>query len=279
MKRERAWVAAWFSLFISRPAKRGQNICSPLKERTDIRSTIRRLIVTHKSQPIRPARPILHYHGSKWKLADWLISFFPPHRRYVEPFGGSGSVLLRKPRSQTEIYNDLHGDLVNLFRVLRDPDKAAQLKTQIEATPYARSELEASAEQTVEDDLEKARRTLIRAMMGFHTGASNPARPTGFGGLTNAGTHPARSWRQWPHEISVFTARLQGVVIENLSAETIIARYDTEDTLFYVDPPYPWETRTTPHAYAHDMREEDHRKLAECLHAVTGMVILQMTLW
>ena len=66
-----------------------------------------------------PTRPVLRYHGGKFRLAPWILTFFPRHTVYVEPFGGAAPVLLQKERLGAECYNDLDGEVVNLFRVLR----------------------------------------------------------------------------------------------------------------------------------------------------------------
>jgi DNA adenine methylase len=89
---------------------------------------------------VRPARPVLRYHGGKFRLAPWLTSFFPPHRVYVEPFGGGASVLLHKNRAHSEIYNDISDEIVNVFRVLRDPVMAARLSRLVRLTPFSRVE-------------------------------------------------------------------------------------------------------------------------------------------
>ncbi|WP_199905478.1 DNA adenine methylase [Microvirgula aerodenitrificans] len=86
-------------------------------------------------------RPVLRYHGGKFRLAPWILEFFPPHQIYVEPFGGAAGVLIQKPRSHGEVYNDLDGDIVNLFRVLRSPEQRQLLLEQLVLTPYARARI------------------------------------------------------------------------------------------------------------------------------------------
>jgi DNA adenine methylase len=228
-----------------------------------------------------PTRPVLRYHGGKWMLAPWIISHFPPHRIYVEPFGGAGSVLMRKDRSYAEVYNDLDGDVVNLFRVLRDPSGAAELERVLRLTPFSRREFFESYEP-VSDIVERARRMVIRAYMSYSTTCRRRNR-TGFRATPYraSGGSGVNDWANWPDIIPVVTERLQRVIIEERPAIEVIRAQDTPATLFYADPPYPLSTRTsirtpseTDRAYAHDMSDDDHRHLADVLHQVCGMVIL-----
>lgn len=118
-----------------------------------------------------PRRPALRYYGGKWRLSPWIISHFPSHECYVEPFGGGASVLLNKPRSPLEIYNDLNGQVVNFFAVLRE--QSDKLIRAIELTPWARAEYELSQEIVVPNNgnrVEAARRFYISCWMGFGGG-------------------------------------------------------------------------------------------------------------
>lgn len=226
-----------------------------------------------------PSRPVLRWHGGKWKLAPWLVGLFPPHRVYVEPFGGAASVLLRKQRSYAEVYNDLDDEVVNLFKVLRDPAQSELLRHAIQLTPFARHEFVEAYEDSA-DPIERARRLVIRSFMGFGSNAHNSVGRSGFRANSNrSGTTPAHDWVNWPEQIPAFVERLRGVVIENRHAHDLIAQHDTPDTLFYVDPPYPHGTRclngkNPSHFYAHEMGDAAHVTLAEVLHRVEGMVIL-----
>lgn len=223
-----------------------------------------------------PTRPVMRYHGGKWRLATWIISHFPAHRVYVEPFGGAASVLIRKPRSYAEVYNDLAGEIVNVFRVLRDPETAAQLERVIRLTPFARAEFALSYQPSA-DPIEQARRTIFRTFAGFGSAAFNSRHATGFRyAATRSSTTPAGDWAGYPDQIQRFATRLAGVVIENREAVQVIVAHDSPDTLIYADPPYVHATRASRQQknYSHEMDNYQHAALAGVLKACKGMVII-----
>lgn len=233
------------------------------------------------AESVQPTRPAIRYFGGKWRLAPWIIEQFPPHEVYVEPFGGGANVLLRKPRSKVEIYNDLDEDLVNLFRVLRDPASAAALIQMLELTPFARGEWEAAYERAP-DPVEAARRLIVRSFMGHSSNGVRTDRTTGFRACNlNANAAPARSWSTYPEALRLVAERVRGVAIEREPAVAMISRRDRADVLFYVDPPYVPATRCQKrtrgelsHGYRHDMDDGDHVELLETLNGVDGMVVL-----
>lgn len=223
------------------------------------------------------ARPVLRYHGGKFLLAPWILSHFPPHRIYTEVYGGAASVLMQKPRCYSEVYNDLSGEVVNLFRVLRDPCQGREIERVLRLTPYARAEFNA-AYLAAADPIETARRTVIKAFMGFGSASVSNRHRTGFRANSDrSGTTPAHDWTNYPDALAAMTARLQGVVIENRPALDVIEQHDKADCLHYVDPPYVQDTRylgAESGVYQHDMTDQQHRDLADLLHQVKGMVIL-----
>ena len=224
-------------------------------------------------------RPALRWHGGKWLLAPWIISHFPPHRTYVEPFGGAASTLLRKPPAYAEIYNDLDDDVVNFFTVLRDPDQALALIAALKLTPFARTEF-FNAYYPAATALERARALAIRSFMGFGSDGHNGARPTGFRANSNrSGTTPARDWVNYPDALAVTVERLRGVIIEHRDARLVMAAHDGHDTLHYVDPPYVHETRSASKSsarknYTHEMSGADHAELLDHLDRLNGAVVL-----
>jgi len=211
-------------------------------------------------------------------LADWLLSMFPPHRVYVEPFGGAASVLMRKKRSYAEVYSELDGEIVNVFRVLRDPMQALALEESIRLTPFARQEFLDSYAPCA-DAVEQARRTIVRSFMGFGSAAAT-GFGTGFRSNSNrSGTTPAKDWKNLPTFVKHWTERLRGVVIENRPASEVMPQHDTAETLHYVDPPYPLETRSLANPYCgkgyrFEMTNDQHRELAQTTRALAGMVII-----
>jgi DNA adenine methylase len=225
---------------------------------------------------VTPTRPVLRWHGGKWKLAPWIIGHFPAHRVYTEAFGGAASVLIRKPRCYGEVYNDLDGEVVNLFRVLQDPTSAARLRELLYLTPFARDEFELVYQPT-EDSIERARRLVIVCFMGFGSNGHNNGQRTGFRSNSNrSGTTPAHDWSNYPDALPAVIERLRGVVIESKDALKVIEQHDGPETLHYVDPPYVHSTRSGRHQhdYRHEMSDEDHRRLAGALRAGKGMVVL-----
>ena len=220
---------------------------------------------------MQPKRPAVRYHGGKWNLAPWIISHFPAHRVYVEPFGGGGSVLLRKPRCYAEVYNDLDGEIVNVFRVLRDD--GAKLSSALHLTPFARDEFELSYTES-DDPVEQARRTIIRSFMGFGSNGATGYN-TGFRANSNrSGTTPAHDWANYPKELPAIIERLRGVVIENRDAIQVMDAHDGLETLHYVDPPYLPETRNKGGDYKHEMTEAEHLELLGFLRSLSGAVVL-----
>lgn len=230
-------------------------------------------------------RPVMRYLGGKWRMAPWIISHLPQHRVYVEPFGGAASVLLRKPRPALgggECYNDLDGSVVNLFRVLQEPSQAEELARRVSLTPFAREEYDL-AFRAARCPVERARRLIVRSYMGHGSSSAVSTRQTGFRAsmINRKGALPANERPGLPDALLAVRDRLQGVLIERRPAMMLIDRYDTPDTLLYLDPPYMPSTRSAKkrggqafHAYAHEMTEDDHAQLLCRACSFSGMVAI-----
>jgi DNA adenine methylase len=184
---------------------------------------------------------------------------------------------MRKPRSYGEVYNDLDGEIVNLFRVLRS-ERSNDLIRALSLTPFSRADFEESYVPT-DDALEQARRTVVRSFMGFGSGAAS-GNKTGFRANSNrSGTTPAHDWANFPPALATVAQRLAGVVIESKDAAEIIWQHDSPETLHYVDPPYPIGTRKMGNPYCgkgyrFELTDDQHRELSGELRGVRGMVVL-----
>lgn len=216
----------------------------------------------------------IKYPGAKWGVAPWVISHFPEHRSYLEPFFGSGAVLFTKSRSAIETVNDIDGDVVNLFDWIRkDP---ARLAHAIRFTPYARDEYDRAwaAQYTETDNFRRAVNFYIRMMMGhgFRTTGEKVGWKNDVQGREAA--YAAKCWAKTPEVIIQAAERLRGVQIENRPAVELIRRFNYQNVLIYADPPYMLGTRQNRKQYRHEMTDDDHMELLEAIKAHRGPAII-----
>lgn len=211
---------------------------------------------------------ILHYPGSKWSMADWIIEHMPDHETYLEPFFGSGAVLFNKVPSSVETVNDLDSQVVNLFQVVRD--RAEELAEKIWWTPHSRREYYKSYEITG-DEMEDARRFLVRCWQAI--GAKTSDRTGWKSSIEASSSLKPKEWRRLPEKLIYVADRLKDVQVENQPALKLLERYRRPKVLIYVDPPYILETRSKRH-YKHEMTIQDHEELLEALDQHPGPVLL-----
>lgn len=218
--------------------------------------------------------PVMRYHGAKFRLASWVISHFKKHTCYVESFGGAAGILIQKPRSYAEVYNDLDSDVYNLFKVLRCEDSNKKLRELCVLTPFSRDEFELAFTEGG-DDIERARKMVVRSSMGFGTSAANGS-PTGFRTDTKRKYATAQHlWERYPDNLISICERLQGVLIENKPAIEVAYKHDAETTQHYFDPPYMLSTRVKGNrGYVHEMTEDDHLDLLMNVHCLNGHVVI-----
>lgn len=222
---------------------------------------------------------MLKYPGSKWRLAKWIINHFPAHTTYLEPFFGSGAVFFTKPPSKVETINDLDGQVINLFRVIRE--RPRELAALIEMTPWARGEYTSilvpsdheSSFLQVGEPLEDARRFLVRMWMAM--GAKSSDRSGWCNNIQNLiGSSKPKTWQGLPARIIATSRRLKDAQIESQPAIKLIVRYGYPEVLIYADPPYMFETRRERRQYKNEMTDADHIELLEVLDTHPGPVVL-----
>ncbi len=216
------------------------------------------------------------WYGGKFSHLDWLLPLLPDATHFCDVFGGSAAVLINRTPSPVETYNDIDGELVNFFRVLRNQKDA--LMEAIGLTPFSREELAlACSPQSDLTDLERARRFYVRARQ-VRTGLAQTAsagrwahcKLTSRAGMAGA----VSRWLGSVEDLPLIAQRLLRVQIEHAPALETIARYDSPETLFYCDPPYVHDLRGDQKAYRHEMTDADHCALAAVLNNVQGKVAL-----
>lgn len=213
---------------------------------------------------------LLNYPGAKWGMAREIVALMPPHRSYLEPFFGSGAVLFNKPPSAIETVNDVDGDVVNFFKVLREqPEKLAEA---IALTPYSRDVFDDAHENRGSSDYDRAYRFAIRSKMGHGFKTSSK---TGFkmDVYARESAYCVACWNRLPGDLFEAALRLKSVQIENRPALDLIRRFNHDNVLIYADPPYLLSTRGCKQ-YQYEMTEQDHVDLLDALKQHKGSVIL-----
>lgn len=218
----------------------------------------------------------INWYGGKYYMADNIIALFPEHNVYCEVFGGAGHILFAKSPSKVEVYNDLNSDLTTFFSVLRDKSKSERLHLQLELTPYSREEFydcSRNLHNEADDEIERVRKWYTSLMQSFSGkfGSWCHTKSTSRRGMPM----PVSRWLgNIDDNMPKAVERLQTVQIESLDYEKLIDKYDSENTLFYLDPPYIHDTRTAKNVYEYEMTNEQHKKLVDILLKIKGKAIL-----
>lgn len=218
-------------------------------------------------------RIVFGWYGGKFSHLEWLLPLLPDAHHYCEPFAGSGAVLLNRDPAPIETYNDIDGEVVNFFRVLRDQPE--ELERLIALTPFSREEFWYAVSDTGRGQsvIERARRFYVRARQA-RTGLAQTATLGRWANCKNtsrAGMSGVISrWFGGVEGLADTATRLLRVQVENRPAIDVIRLYDDPGTLFYCDPPYLHETRGDSKAYGFEMDETQHIDLAAALHRVKG---------
>ncbi len=214
----------------------------------------------------------IKWHGGKSYLAKKIISIMPQHTRYCEPYFGGGAVLFEKPcEGVSEFVNDIDSELTNFWRVLAStPDRMLRA---LWATPLSLDEWTVATKQAADtDNVRRATAFFIKfrqSRQGLGKSFCTPTSRTRRGMNENVS-----AWWSSVECLPEAHERLKRVEVWNIDAINFIRKLDSEDTLFYCDPPYPHDTRAVTSAYAHEMSLSQHVQLLETLKRVDGKFIL-----
>lgn len=217
------------------------------------------------------------WYGGKFNHLDWLLPLLPDCHHYCEPFGGSGAVLLNRRPSPVETFNDIDGELVNFFRVLRNQRES--LVEAIGLTPFSREEFYIAISKNGNNvsGLERARRFFVRARQA-RTGLAQTASLGRWANCKNTSRRGMSGvvsrWLGSIESLPDIAVRLLRVQIENRTYNEVIRLYDNSTTLFYCDPPYIHSTRGDSKAYGFELSDGGHRELARVLGQCQGKVAL-----
>lgn len=217
-------------------------------------------------------KAVLHYPGSKKRIASWIIENMPQHHSYVEPFFGGGAVLFEKPLSAIETVNDIDDDVVNFFRVVQDPITRKELIRRLDYTPYSRTIYDSVFSEAPQSEIEKALYFAIRSTQshGFRLTEKSGWKKDVTG---REASYAVRYWNELPASLALMAERLKGVQIEKRPAVEVIEAFNYENVLIYADPPYVLSTRNRKQ-YRHEMTDAEHAELLQVLNQSKAKVML-----
>lgn len=220
-------------------------------------------------------RPPIKYHGGKGLLYKWILNNAPPHTIYVEPFGGAGSVLLNKTISPIEVYNDKSNGVFSLFYCLKnffqefyDIIKSIEYKKEI----YEKYlEIYKSESFNLLPIIEKS----VACYVVFRQSRAGTATTFCWSNRFLQGVpEEIYCWETSKNSLIHIHNRLQNVLLFNKDALSLLQEFDSEDTLFYLDPPYIHSKRVSKNVYKHELTESDHKNLIDCVKSLKGKVMI-----
>jgi len=209
---------------------------------------------------------MIPYIGGKYYLAKWIVDHFPKDYQkmtYVEPFGGAGWVLLKKEPSRCEVYNDLNEDLVNLFTVIRDNRR--EFLSKAKWTFHSRKMFSNAKEKIKSSKFGDVTDRAIHYALSRVISFSGTGTTYGFWKIGRSS-----SWNAFLKRLLKLRGRFQTMQMECLDFEKVIEKFDSEHTLFYLDPPYV----DAEHYYKTGFGMKDHKRLAELLKNIKGKFVL-----
>lgn len=213
-------------------------------------------------------RAPMNYPGGKATAFEKILPHLPVNRAYIEPFGGGGSVLLARKKSQIEVYNDRHSGVVAFYRCLRDKTKCGELIERLKLTVWSREEFCWAKENWDApglDDVERAARWFYTIRYSFN------GLGRGFGRSTKSAVNMAGSYQSAVQSLMPLCYRLERVLIENLDFRDVIKDFDSEDAVFYLDPPY---YGVSAGSYAHELTDSEHAELLHRIFQMKGFVAI-----
>lgn len=209
--------------------------------------------------------PIVPWIGGKRRLAKHILPLFPAHTCYVEPFCGAAALYFLKVPSKTEVINDINGELVNLYRVVKHhlEEFVRQFKWALVSRQIYKW-LQDTPEETL-TDIQRAARFYYLQKQAFGGKVADHT----FG--TSTTSAPRFNLLRIEEELSMAHLRLSRTLIEHLDWYQCIERYDRPHTLFYCDPPY-WGTE----GYGVDFPIGNYIRMAALARSIKGKMIISV---